>query len=206
MAGLVNGTTYPVEIRATDVNGNSNAAGPIPVTPAALTGPAAPANFTATPGNASATVTFSPVVDGANVYVLFGTGAGSLTGPTVKYGAGAHPGVIVASSLRTPGVLDLAVLDVLGIPTGSTGVDILLNNGSGVFANPVLYGLTTEPDITSVAGTPNCLAVGDLTGDGIMDLAVADGGGNTGAAGGAAGVSNRGFQSGGNSGLGGFSR
>ncbi|GAA2569471.1 hypothetical protein GCM10010435_49360 [Winogradskya consettensis] len=58
VTGLTNGVSYAVRVRAVNDNGVSPPSAPVTVTPA--TNPAAPAGVTATPGNRSATVSFTP--------------------------------------------------------------------------------------------------------------------------------------------------
>ena len=138
------------------------------VAQAAFPLPAAPVSITAGDFN-NDTKNDVALVAGTSVYVYSGLGTGSFNTTPAQYSAGTFPGVIAAGHFRNSSELDLAVLDVF---PSSTGVAILLNNGTGTFANAVLYDLGASPGISG--GTPNSLAVGDLTGDGIMDLAVAD--------------------------------
>jgi hypothetical protein len=112
------------------------------------------------------------LVAGSNVYVYSGTGSGGFNATPAQYSAGTFPGVIAAGHFRNSGEVDLAVVDVF---PSSTGVAILLNNGDGTFANAVLYDLGASPNVSFAGGTPNSLAIGDLTGDGKMDLAIANG-------------------------------
>src|SRR5664280_2207744 len=62
---LINGTTYPVAVRAVNSVGTGAPSAAASVTPAA-TAPAAPTGLSATPGNASATVTFTAPSDGGS--------------------------------------------------------------------------------------------------------------------------------------------
>ncbi|SDQ05597.1 fibronectin type III domain-containing protein [Quadrisphaera sp. DSM 44207] len=65
LAGLVNGTTYAVAVRATDATGNTSAASAaVRVTPADRTPPSAPTGVTAQAGDASAVVRWSAVPEG----------------------------------------------------------------------------------------------------------------------------------------------
>jgi len=65
VTGLTNGTTYSVTVRAVNVHGFSPASSGASVTPAAVV-PAAPSGLTATPGNGSAAVAFTPGNDGGS--------------------------------------------------------------------------------------------------------------------------------------------
>jgi Calx-beta domain/Bacterial Ig-like domain (group 3)/FG-GAP-like repeat/Domain of unknown function (DUF4214) len=138
------------------------------VAQSAFTLPAAPVSITAGDFN-NDTKNDVAVVAGTSVYVYSGLGNGSFNTTPTQLSAGTFPGVIAAGHFRNPNELDLAVVDVF---PSSTGVAILLNNGTGTFASAVLYDLGASPGISG--GTPNSLAIGDLNGDGIMDLAVAD--------------------------------
>src|SRR5664279_678614 len=62
---LINGTTYQVAVRAVNSVGTGAPSAAASVTPAA-TAPAAPTGLSATPGNASATVTFTAPSDGGS--------------------------------------------------------------------------------------------------------------------------------------------
>ena len=138
------------------------------VAQAAFPLPAAPVSITAGDFN-NDTKNDVALVAGTNVYVYSGLGTGSFNPASAQLAAGTFPGVIAAGHFRNSTELDLAVVDVF---PDSSGVAILLNNGTGTFANAVLYDVGASPGISG--NTPNSLAIGDLTGDGIMDLAVAD--------------------------------
>lgn len=93
---------------------------------------------------------------GEVVQILLGNGDGTFT-------IGASYGVddaesIVASDLRNNGVTDLAVAGLI-----SPGPAILLGSGDGTFEQPVYYHLGYNALSVTVA-------IGDMNGDGILDL------------------------------------
>jgi uncharacterized protein YfaP (DUF2135 family) len=97
------------------------------------------------------------------VAVLLNKGDGTFQ-PAISYPAGPMPESVALGDLNGDGKVDLAVADAnLPGPTGS--VSVLLGNGDGTFSSPVAFA--TGAVSTSVA-------VGDLNGDGKLDLAVAN--------------------------------
>jgi hypothetical protein len=141
------------------------------VAQAAFTVPAAPVSITAGDFN-NDNKNDVALVAGSNVYVYNGTGSGTLQTTPATLAAGTFPGLLSAGHFHDPNKLDLAVVDVF---PSSTGVAILLNDGTGSFAAPVQYDLGASPNVSFAGATPNSLAIGDLNGDNKMDLAVANG-------------------------------
>src|ERR1700678_152569 len=88
----------------------------------------------------------------------------------VAYAEGVGPDSVSAADLGGNGVLDLVVANFCEIEgeAGNCegGVSVLLGNGNGTFQAPVTYG-TGAYQATSVA-------VGDVNGDDIPDLIVAN--------------------------------
>ncbi|HTD22619.1 MAG TPA: VCBS repeat-containing protein [Terriglobales bacterium] len=103
------------------------------------------------------------VVNGSanSVSVLLATGGGSFLAP-VNYGVGIGPNDVAIADVLGNGRLDLVV-------TNSDGtIDLLINNGSGVFTTPL-------PPLFAGSGTgPEGIAVADLNKDGFPDIVVAD--------------------------------
>jgi len=81
--------------------------------------------------------------------------------------------VVDAKALATAFEIDdHADIVVAGDPSGNGGgvVHVLLGDGAGGFAPVTFYSLSVS--------NPNSVAIGDLNGDGKVDLAVGDAGGN----------------------------
>jgi hypothetical protein len=124
VTGLTNGTTYNVQVRADNSAGNGPASGPVPVTPAPLA-PSAVADLTATPGDSSATLTFTaPADNGGTItgyyYSLDGTSWDALTGATTS-SLGTETATISGLTNGSPyGVQVRAVNGVDGGPWSNT--------------------------------------------------------------------------------------
>jgi hypothetical protein len=93
------------------------------------------------------------------VSILLGNGDGTFQTPRTFPACGQAEFVAVGD-FNGDGRLDLAIGDAYTLPEGAA---ILLGNGDGTFQPCVLY---------PAGSTPQSLAVADLNGDGILDLAV----------------------------------
>jgi hypothetical protein len=102
-----------------------------------------------------------------NVSVLLGNGDGTFQA-AVNYATGANPDSVAVGDFNGDGIPDLVVANAGNSPYTDSSVSVLLSNGDGTFRAAVNY----------VAGAyPTSVAVGDLNGDGLLDLAVAFTGG-----------------------------
>jgi hypothetical protein len=97
------------------------------------------------------------------VTVLLGNGDGTFAATAVSPPAGTTPTEIAAADFNGDGIPDLAIVD-----TASSTLQVLQGDGHG--------GFTAVPNSTVSAGLdPSSMTVGDFNGDGIADLALANG-------------------------------
>jgi hypothetical protein len=98
--------------------------------------------------------------------VLLGTGGGNLGTRTI-FQTGGSPWAVAVGDVNGDGNPDLAVTNFNGTPSS---VAILLGSGSGAFG---------PATILTVGNRPTSVALSDLNGDGLLDLAVANEDSNT---------------------------
>ena len=114
------------------------------------------------------------ILDTSNANAVMGTGSLSSASTALNFsivstpGTGINPGDIAVGDLNGDGRLDMAV------PNCSDGtVTVLLGNGDGTFT------AASGSPITEGGSEPCFAALGDFSGNGILDLAVANEGGGT---------------------------
>jgi hypothetical protein len=163
IAGLTNGTTYTFTVNATNAVGTGPAsAASNAVTPSAPTAPAAPTALTATPGNASATVTWSaPANDGS---------------PITSYTVTPYVGTAAQTPTTVTGSPPAASATIAGLTNGTTytftvsATNAVGTGPASAASNAVTPSATTVPafvqeasahahNVTSLAVTPEA----DLT-------------------------------------------
>ncbi len=107
--------------------------------------------------------------DGYDIVVFLGRGHGGTPDGTfasgVHYPVQIYPYSVAVADFNHDGILDLAVAN-----GGSGTVSILLGKGSGGIGDGTFAPAKSVP----AASQPRSVAVGDLNGDGIADLVVAD--------------------------------
>ena len=130
---------------------------------AGVSGPVVAGDFTGNGRLDLAVVNSGIYPNGGTVSVLLGNGDGTFQ-PQVTYAVGLFPDAIVTGDFTGDGRTDLAVVNSGIYPNGGT-VSVLLGNGDGTFQPQVTYAVGTHPD---------AIVAGDFTGNGRLDLAVAN--------------------------------
>ncbi len=101
------------------------------------------------------------VISYSLIEVLFGKGDGSFQAPASVY----LPGNVNITGLAAGDISGDGIPDLVAIGGSSTGTDVftLVNAGKGTFDSPTAY---------SVDGAGNFVAVGDINGDGLVDIGI----------------------------------
>ena len=98
------------------------------------------------------------------VSILLGNGDGTFQSP-IGYGLDTNPNGIAVADFNGDGILDLAVVDNIGL------VSVLLGKSDGTFQRRRDYIIGSFPE--------GNIGVGDFNGDGKLDLAIAESGANS---------------------------
>jgi hypothetical protein len=109
---------------------------------------------------------------GSTLHVLIGKGNGAYTDAQDVRLPGPLGGAINIADVNGDGVLDL-VLGGSGTSTTSGVVATLLGNGDGTFASPVISNFSV-PGVESYISTARKMGIGDINGDGAVDLVIPD--------------------------------
>ncbi len=97
----------------------------------------------------------------AGISILLNSGAGTLGAPANYGTSGAIPNGIVLGDVDNDGDVDVVVTN-----NGSDNVTVMINNGLGI------YTVHPMSPFGSVGTTPTSLDLGDIDGDGDLDLAI----------------------------------
>ncbi|MFI5496817.1 fibronectin type III domain-containing protein [Actinoplanes sp. NPDC051859] len=145
VSSLTNTTTYQVKVRAVNSVGDGAASTASPVTPAAQV-PGAPTGLSTTPGNTSATLTFTPPVD---------NGGSSITSYEVSTDNGANWATI-ATSPAGGGTRTATVTSLTNTTTYQVKVRARNSVGPGAesTASPVTPGSVAPDAPTGLSTTP----------------------------------------------------
>ena len=102
-----------------------------------------------------------------SVDLFLGNGDGSLAAATTVWTGVSNADHLVVGDFNGDGFDDFAFasVDEAGVPGGINGVQVVLGNGDGTFGTATGY-------VTTATGRPHDIQVGDLNGDGILDLVV----------------------------------
>jgi hypothetical protein len=118
----------------------------------------------------------SPNLEGDNVTILLGDGTGKFQQPTGSpFPCGDSPFNVAVGDVNADGKPDLAIVNSPSSTSdrsGQDGLTLLIGDGRGAFTK-----MAGSPFVTGKY--PNIVAIGDLNGDGVADVAVSNPDGDT---------------------------
>jgi hypothetical protein len=126
--------------------------------------------------NGDGNLDIAALSEASSVFVLLGNGDGTVRAPT-RYATGLNSYSLAVGDVNGDGKLDLVTTNT--DYSAVNGVSVLLGNGDGSFQAPTNIPLPgwspagyNGVDPLPLLQTPEAVAVGDLNGDGKLDLAV----------------------------------
>jgi len=123
--------------------------------------------------NGDGNLDIAALSEASSVFVLLGNGDGTVRAPT-HFATGLNSYSLAVGDVNGDGKLDLVTTNT--DYSAVNGVSVLLGNGDGTFQGPINTSLPSLPGLVpgqpTVSQTPWAVAVGDLNGDGKLDLAV----------------------------------
>ena len=157
LTGLLNGTTYAVQLRAVNAVGAGAASGTVSVTP--RTTPGAPTSLVATPGNTTASIAFT----------AGGTGGSAITGYEYSLNGGAWTSAGTTTSPvslsglvnGTPSSVHLRAVNTAGAGTASGAVSVTPRTTPGAPTSLVATPGNTTASIAFTAGSTGGSAITD---------------------------------------------
>jgi hypothetical protein len=112
-----------------------------------------------------------PIIEGT-LSILFGNGDGTFGAP-VQYPSGGAALALAVGDVNGDGAPDAVIANVHSSAGGPSDLSVFLNDGTGVLGSPTTLALDVADYFPYGWTSPAALAIGDVTGDGHVDIAVA---------------------------------